>query len=63
MSQIFRRSNLPSWLGNPGAPAQAPQDPQVRAWMNSGALVKKEAGPVARVIEKALARKPETLDL
>ncbi len=63
MSSIFRRSNLPSWLGGDVAPPQAPQDPQVRKWMKSGAWAKKETAPVARMIEKALARKPDTLDL
>jgi hypothetical protein len=62
MSQIFRRSNLPSWLGGNAGPAQAPHDPQVRHWIDKKTFGK-EADTAARQIEKALARKPETLDL
>ena len=63
MSQIFRRSNLPSWLVGDAAPAHAAHDPGVRAWMKEVGSARKEAAPVARILEKALARKPETLDL
>ena len=63
MSQIFRRSNLPSWLVGDTAPAQAAHDLEVRAWMKEMGPAGKEAAPVARILEKALARKPQTLDL
>lgn len=62
MSQIFRRSHLPSWLGGNDGPAQAPRDPQVRKWIEREKHGK-EALAAARQIEKALVRKPETLDL
>ncbi len=61
--QIFRRSNLPSWLGSAQRPTQAPHDAQVRAWVKRETLPKTLTEPLARTLEKALARKPDTLDL
>ena len=61
--QIFRRSHLPSWLGSAQRPAQAPHDAQVRAWMKRETLPKALTEPLARTLEKALARQPDTLDL
>jgi hypothetical protein len=61
--QIFRRSNLPSLLTSHSHPPRAPHDEQVRQWMNGQSLPKKLTEPLARLIEKSLARKPQALDL
>ncbi|MDH0865218.1 hypothetical protein [Mitsuaria sp. GD03876] len=60
--QIFRRSNLP-WADHKSHPERAPNDAEVRDWMKRDTLPKPLTEPLARLIEKALARKPETLDL
>ncbi len=60
--QIFRRSNLP-WVNASAHPPKAQHDAQVRHWLEHEKLPKAMTEPVARQIEKALARKPETLDL
>jgi len=61
--QIFRRSHLPSWLGSAQRPPEAPHDAQVRAWMKRETLPRSLTEPLARTLEKALARHPDTLDL
>lgn len=60
--QIFRRSHLP-WSDPQAHPPEAPHDAQVRAWMKRETLPKTMTAPVARLLEKALARKPDRLDL
>lgn len=60
--QIFRRSNLP-WVNASAHPPKAQHDAQVRHWLEHERLPKAMTEPVARQIEKALARKPKTLDL
>lgn len=60
--QIFRRSNLP-WVNASAHPPKAQHDAEVRKWLKEERLPEAITEPVARQIEKALARKPKTLDL
>lgn len=63
---LIRRSMLPSFLFSEPPPKKAPSDPQVQLWLRMELQTTKHAKPVkalARLMEKALDRKPGKLDL